>query len=73
MEGGQTEEGWGMMGMSQSTELKDGANVKEIIGSESRYSVFDLSAWQGSSVVTLMLLLTLIVGGLLSHVRNISH
>ena len=32
------------MGTSQSTELKDGANVKDIIGSESRYSVFDLSS-----------------------------
>ena len=53
------------MGTSQSTELKDGANVKDIIGSENHYSVFDLSSWQGSSFATLMLLLTLVVGGLL--------
>ena len=40
------------------------------MGSESRYRMFDLSSWQGSSVATLMFMIAILVGGLLMACRK---
>ena len=58
------------MGTSQSTDVKEGANIDTIIGSESRYSFFDLSSWQGSSVATLMFFIAVLFAVLLFAFRK---
>ena len=52
------------MGTSQSTDAEN-ATVEKIIGSETKYSLFDLSAWKGSSIATVLLLIALLCGALL--------
>ena len=52
------------MGTSQSTDAEN-ANVEKIIGSETKCSLFDLSAWKGSSITTILLLMAVLCGFLL--------
>ena len=58
-----------IMGTSQSTDAEN-ANVEKIVGSETKYSLFDLSAWKGSSVATLLLLMAVLCGILLIALKK---
>ena len=58
-----------IMGTSQSTDAEN-AVVDKIVGSETKYSLLDLSAWKGSSVATLLLFIVVVCGLLLVAVKK---
>ena len=58
-----------IMGTSQSTDAEN-ATVEKIIGSETKYSLFDLSAWKGSSIATVLLVMAILLGVLLVALKK---